>query len=211
MVGDPRQAIYAFRGGDMATYRKAERECLELHNGRKYGLVQNFRSSAPVIRAVNAIFHDHPFPFADPDITFSEIQAPADDSGKQRAGIQFHGREEPAPLKFTWLPPENRDPTAAQLADRTIRLCAKQIRKMLDDPAIRLPDRESPGVMPETSRYWSSRLLKANGFRRRWRNTIFRRSLQNQATSSIPSRRRSWKRFSMRLPRLPMPGSRYAQ
>ena len=148
MVGDPRQAIYAFRGGDMATYRKAERECLELHNGRKYGLVQNFRSSAPVIRAVNAIFHDHPFPFADPDITFSEIQAPADDSGKQRAGIQFHGREEPAPLKFTWLPPENRDPTAAQLADRTIRLCAKQIRKMLDDPAIRLPDRESPGVMP---------------------------------------------------------------
>ncbi len=148
MVGDPRQAIYAFRGGDIATYRKAERECLALHNGRKYGLIQNFRSSAPVIRAVNAVFHDHPFPFADPNITFAEIQAPADSSGKQRAGILRHDKEVSAPLRFTWLPADAKEPTPAQLADRTIRLCARQIRKMLDDPAIRLPDRESQGVAP---------------------------------------------------------------
>ena len=148
MVGDPRQAIYAFRGGDIAAYRKAEYDCLHSPCGGKYGLTANYRSSAPMIRAVNTIFHNHPNPFADPGITFAEVQAPLDESGHGRPGLLRGDTEDPSPLKITWLSPESGIPTRKQLAERTIRICAKEIRRMLGDPALRLPDRTEPGVRP---------------------------------------------------------------
>ena len=148
MVGDPRQAIYAFRGGDIAAYRVAESDALDSPHGGKYGLTANYRSSGAMIRAVNTVFHDHPYPFADPGITFAEIRAPAGADGNIRPGLLRNEAEEPFPLKITWLPPEEKPPTPEQLAQRTIRLCAKEIRTMLDDSSLRLPDRTDPGVRP---------------------------------------------------------------
>jgi len=50
MVGDPKQAIYRFRGGELATYRQAAGQA-----EARYGLVENRRSSAGLIDGLNAL------------------------------------------------------------------------------------------------------------------------------------------------------------
>jgi len=53
MVGDPKQAIYRFRGGELATYRLAAAEAERA--GSCYGLVENRRSSEGLIAGLNAL------------------------------------------------------------------------------------------------------------------------------------------------------------
>lgn len=55
-VGDPKQAIYEFRGGDIRIYRKAKREILAAGNGNALTLGENWRSEPTVIDAFNEIF-----------------------------------------------------------------------------------------------------------------------------------------------------------
>jgi exodeoxyribonuclease V beta subunit len=54
VVGDPKQAIYAFRGADVITYLDARREILAA-GGASVKLVENHRSSADLIKALNLI------------------------------------------------------------------------------------------------------------------------------------------------------------
>jgi len=53
MIGDPKQAIYAFRGGDIYTYLRAKQDC----GTRCESLGTNYRSTAGMVRAVNHLFH----------------------------------------------------------------------------------------------------------------------------------------------------------
>ena len=71
MVGDPRQAIYRFRGGDINTYLRAKQD--SARNGHIYHLDVNYRSSVNMVAAVNAIFADRDKPFGDIDIDFPEL------------------------------------------------------------------------------------------------------------------------------------------
>lgn len=52
LIGDPKQAIYAFRGADIHTYLRAR----EATWGRHYTLDTNFRSSKAMVAAVNHVF-----------------------------------------------------------------------------------------------------------------------------------------------------------
>ncbi len=52
MIGDPKQAIYSFRGADIHTYLQARRDAA----GRLYTLTTNYRSTAAAVAAVNCIF-----------------------------------------------------------------------------------------------------------------------------------------------------------
>lgn len=54
LVGDPKQAIYDFRGGDLPTYFEARKTLLE-SGGARLALQQNFRSSEALIEAVNTV------------------------------------------------------------------------------------------------------------------------------------------------------------
>jgi exodeoxyribonuclease V beta subunit len=58
-VGDPKQAIYGFRGGDILTYLNAFND-IASKNGRFYRLRHNFRSVAPLVSAVDALFLRQP-------------------------------------------------------------------------------------------------------------------------------------------------------
>ncbi|EAT12609.1 exodeoxyribonuclease V subunit beta [Bermanella marisrubri] len=62
MIGDPKQAIYKFRGADVFTYIQAKTEV-----EREFSLQDNYRSSPSLVSAVNALFqcHDRPFIFDD--------------------------------------------------------------------------------------------------------------------------------------------------
>ena len=52
LIGDPKQAIYAFRGADIFTYLGARRATA----GRLHSLDTNFRSTQPMVTAVNHVF-----------------------------------------------------------------------------------------------------------------------------------------------------------
>ncbi|PXY00223.1 exodeoxyribonuclease V subunit beta [Halomonas sp. LBP4] len=52
LIGDPKQAIYAFRGADIHTYLQARRDTA----GRHVTLGTNYRSSAAMVAAVNRCF-----------------------------------------------------------------------------------------------------------------------------------------------------------
>ncbi|PWC13955.1 exodeoxyribonuclease V subunit beta [Brenneria corticis] len=52
LIGDPKQAIYAFRGADIFTYLRARRDTA----GRHYTLTTNFRSTRAMVDAVNQVF-----------------------------------------------------------------------------------------------------------------------------------------------------------
>ena len=52
LIGDPKQAIYSFRGADIHTYLYARRAT----TGRHYNLDTNYRSSVAMVEAVNQLF-----------------------------------------------------------------------------------------------------------------------------------------------------------
>ena len=52
MIGDPKQAIYAFRGADIYTYLQARQDS----EGHHYTLGTNFRSCHELIQSVNSVF-----------------------------------------------------------------------------------------------------------------------------------------------------------
>jgi len=70
LIGDPKQAIYGFRGADIFAYLKAAAVI-----NTRYTLGQNWRSETGLINAVNTIFGNVPAPFVFTDIQYTTIQA----------------------------------------------------------------------------------------------------------------------------------------
>ena len=52
-VGDPKQAIYKFRGGDIETYLNAKHDSKEI-----YTLINNYRTSTELIKVINCIYRN---------------------------------------------------------------------------------------------------------------------------------------------------------
>ncbi len=70
MIGDPKQAIYGFRGADIFTYIKARNEVQD-----HYTLETNWRSSADMVMAVNRVFEFSEAPFIyEEDIPFRPVK-----------------------------------------------------------------------------------------------------------------------------------------
>ncbi|WP_069472446.1 exodeoxyribonuclease V subunit beta [Candidatus Marithrix sp. Canyon 246] len=70
LIGDPKQAIYSFRGADIFTYIEAKDDAT-----RRYTLVENWRSQADLIDAVNQIFKQNKQAFIFKDIPFQPVEA----------------------------------------------------------------------------------------------------------------------------------------
>ncbi len=90
LVGDPKQAIYSFRGADLHTYLKARERCRRVHT-----LDQNQRSVAGLVTGLNTLFGAHAHPFRLPRIAFTPVRAP----DTPRAALVEQGRSDPAPLR----------------------------------------------------------------------------------------------------------------
>ena len=69
LVGDPKQAIYSFRGADVFAYLAAHRQAQ-----REFTLDRNWRSTPALIEAVNALYSGVPQPFLLADIGFTPVQ-----------------------------------------------------------------------------------------------------------------------------------------
>jgi exodeoxyribonuclease V beta subunit len=73
LVGDPKQAIYSFRGADVYAYLKARDDA----QGNRHTLDVNWRSTAALIDAVNTLYRRAPSPFLADGIEFHPAH-PAD-------------------------------------------------------------------------------------------------------------------------------------
>ncbi|BBG29783.1 exodeoxyribonuclease V subunit beta [Zymobacter palmae] len=92
LIGDPKQAIYAFRNADINTYLRARRDITT-----RYTLARNFRSSQVMVDAVNRLFSAADEPFRHPDIPFVSVEAQGLDEVLEQQG-------EPAPALGCWFP-----------------------------------------------------------------------------------------------------------
>ncbi|HET8898056.1 MAG TPA: UvrD-helicase domain-containing protein [Rhodanobacteraceae bacterium] len=130
LVGDPKQAIYSFRGGDLDAYLRVARR---LDTSQRHSLKQNFRSSPAMLQAVAALFTQVPAPFLDPAIRFESIQpgGVVDDGALRVAGNPV------APLTLWPLPSDggNKDALTAHYADA----CAATIARLLAAGRLRDP------------------------------------------------------------------------
>ena len=70
LIGDPKQAIYAFRGADLYAYLGAVAQA-----EREYTLQENQRSAQAMVEAVNVLFQRVPEPFLDHRIRFEPVAA----------------------------------------------------------------------------------------------------------------------------------------
>ncbi|SIO93142.1 exodeoxyribonuclease V subunit beta [Vibrio spartinae] len=94
MIGDPKQAIYAFRGADIFTYIKARRQV-----SSHFTLATNWRSGQSMIDAVNRLFASSDSPFLhDSDIPFIQVAAPPEAQQRQ---WQLHQQVQPA-MTYWW-------------------------------------------------------------------------------------------------------------
>ena len=96
MIGDPKQAIYGFRGADIFTYMQA-REQVHSH----YTLDTNWRSSDAMVAAINSVFRNSPEPFIYNDsIPFEPVHPASGAAGKR---LYYQGQ--PLPAMTLWLQP----------------------------------------------------------------------------------------------------------
>ncbi|MDJ0832604.1 MAG: exodeoxyribonuclease V subunit beta [Gammaproteobacteria bacterium] len=129
MIGDPKQAIYSFRGADVFTYQQAKQA-----TARQYTLATNYRSSASYIDMVNALFQQQDDAFVFPRLISFE-QATASD---QVAGPLTEDGEDAAPL-VCWLPPATDKPLAKNEASHFFAaVCAQQINDLLQRAELKI-------------------------------------------------------------------------
>ena len=103
LIGDPKQAIYGFRGADVFTYFQAN--TIADHT---FTLTTNWRSEAPLLTAINGLFRQTEQPFIFPQIQYHEVHAP----------------KEPIVRPLT-----NSDDAAAALRFRLVTPAEEQVRE----------------------------------------------------------------------------------
>lgn len=86
MIGDPKQAIYRFRGADIFTYLKASDEAQSC-----FELTKNYRSEKNLVDGVNALFDFPQSPFIYQNINFTAV-----DSRDDHLRFYLNGKAEPA-------------------------------------------------------------------------------------------------------------------
>jgi exodeoxyribonuclease V beta subunit len=94
MIGDPKQAIYRFRGADLQTYLEARGQAAGIHT-----LNGNFRSTSGLVAAMNHVFRQEIQPFGE-HVSYVPVEARKpveplrDDRGQARAAMTvWHTRD----------------------------------------------------------------------------------------------------------------------
>ncbi|WP_454827891.1 UvrD-helicase domain-containing protein [Pseudoxanthomonas wuyuanensis] len=131
VIGDPKQAIYGFRGGDVATYLLAKHQPGTDHAP---SLTHNFRSRPAVLRAIQALYDGADAAgqdaFAHPGIRFERVQP----GGKRLDQDHLrHGGSAPA-LTLRLLRGDDGQPLAADASRAAATAaCVADIHRVLSD------------------------------------------------------------------------------
>lgn len=120
LIGDPKQAIYAFRGADIFTYMKARSEVVA-----HYTLDTNWRSAPGMVESVNALFSRMETAFMFNEIPFLPVK-----SAPKNATLRFEVSGEVQPAMTFWLL-EGEGYGVADYQAAMAQHCAAQIRDWL--------------------------------------------------------------------------------
>jgi exodeoxyribonuclease V beta subunit len=131
LIGDPKQAIYAFRGADIHTYLGARDEA----EAPSFSLDTNYRSSHALVEAVNALF-EHGETHALGAFAFGA-------QGLPFAPVRSRGREDvfsidgvaPAALQLVLLDDPEGPVGVRRYRTRMAEACADEIVRLLDAAA----------------------------------------------------------------------------
>ncbi len=149
LVGDPKQAIYRFRNGDIETYVRATGG---IRASARHELTVNYRAEKRLIDAVNQVFIDRQrgedrYTFKHAAIAYAK---PLAAQGKpDEASLTVGGKVDARPFKLWVIPsrggsriPGKQSPTARM----AYRITAAGIAHILNDPATRIGGRRvNPG------------------------------------------------------------------
>lgn len=139
LVGDPKQSIYAFRGGDVFTYYRAADAVRGRTGDHCFSLDTNYRSEARLVEAVNQIFRDTP--------GTKTFQEKIDYDGSLNANgiapdksLTVTGQTDPQPFKL-WLYPNAADAGTSKYSPAAKHLyadTADEIARLLQDDQTRI-------------------------------------------------------------------------
>lgn len=107
MVGDRKQAIYGFRGGDMLTFLNAYQDIMS-KQGREYKLIHNHRSVKELVEVVDVLFQRQ-MDFGE-QVVYDPIQAGA------RPHPALIENEQVNPASLRWLQLQDGNEQATQVA-----------------------------------------------------------------------------------------------
>ncbi len=150
MIGDPKQAIYSFRGADLPTYLQARLSAQQ----PCYTLDTNFRSDQPLVEAINALF-SYGDTFASGvfrqgldtnGLPFHPVKAARHESALQYKNEQ--GWQPVKPLQLL-LPSDDESCAKSDARDYLAHACAEQISRWLTQSEagqLRMTHNETPVV-----------------------------------------------------------------
>ena len=107
MVGDPKQAIYRFRGGELATYRQAAEQ---VPPDDRRGLVENRRATPPLVAGLNALMA--------PGLQRSGLPVPPVEACARPGGLPCPSTE--SPLQLLPIDPQGLEPQVAGLCQHLL-------------------------------------------------------------------------------------------
>ncbi|MDB6028750.1 MAG: recB [Verrucomicrobiales bacterium] len=124
LIGDPKQAIYGFRGADIFTYMKAASEA-----ARKFTLSQNWRSESGLVAAINSIFSQSTAPFVFSKIEFKPVEAKGE---VNKTPLRIDGQIS-APFELWFSRRDNDRPIAKEAAEKELPAAvAAEISRLLN-------------------------------------------------------------------------------
>src|SRR5438309_5338532 len=118
-IGDPKQAIYGFRGADVFTYLEAAKVA-----NRRYTLRRNWRSEAKLVDGVSTIFSRRDDPFVIESIDLSPVTA----SGKADAEPLTMGGRRDQRLRFWIASTDDRARVGKEVAAEIASLLASETK-----------------------------------------------------------------------------------
>ena len=129
MIGDPKQAIYSFRGADVFTYQRA-RESTQA----QFTLDTNYRSSADYVQMLNQVFSYQENAFMFPQlIRFHQASA------NQQKNLKLTQHQQTQPALVSWIYPYTEKPANKGHAnDYFANRCADEIQQLLNDKSLML-------------------------------------------------------------------------
>ena len=147
IIGDPKQAIYSFRGADVYTYLAARREMVAA-GADEVPLVDNYRSTPEMVAAFNRLFSDRDGDaFFGDDIDYPPVRAAAALRATGPGGATM------APVHVVFAEPEGEGKmSVAQLRDAHLGFLVGEITGLLRDPARAIQLQTADGEKPVSAR-----------------------------------------------------------
>ncbi len=121
-VGDPKQAIYSFRGGDIHTYLKAKNDA-----SQQYTLDTNWRSHPDLIASFNTLYSFSNNPFMDEGIAYQAVNA------GDKVTDKLITPDNRSPLRFWNYEQQDEKPVMEDIRSDIANAVAGDIAALLND------------------------------------------------------------------------------